>query len=117
MVLFPKSFKEVLAMHADKMRRQKATYLFESSWKRKYTERGIYKKLAKYVEKAGIQRKISPHHLRHFLLAWLKGQGIDNAFIQPYSGLASMQSLDVYKGISTHEAQKKYDEVIDQFPV
>jgi len=37
-VPFPQSFKEMLAMYADSMR--KAVYLFESSWKKKYTDRG-----------------------------------------------------------------------------
>ncbi|MCP4257474.1 MAG: tyrosine-type recombinase/integrase [Planctomycetes bacterium] len=70
-VPFPSSFKEVLAMHADRMRQDRAEYLFESSWKRKYTDRGIRKLLTKYAKEAGIKRKISPHRLRHFLLTWL----------------------------------------------
>jgi integrase/recombinase XerD len=116
-VPFPVSFKEVLAMHADKMRQQNAEYLFESSWKRKYTDRGIRKILAKYANEAGIKRNISPHRLRHFLLTWLKKQGIDDSFIQPYSGHSTRQSLEVYSKLSIEEAQKKYDQVIKRFPV
>lgn len=116
-VPFPKPFKEVLAMHADRMREKNATYLFESSWKRRYTDRGIRKILSKYAEKAGITRAISPHRLRHFLLTWLKKQGIDDALIQPYSGHATRQSLEVYSKLSIHEAQEKYDQVISNFPV
>jgi integrase/recombinase XerD len=41
-VPFPVHFKEVLAMHVDSMRRSSATYLFESSWKRKYSK--LYRK-------------------------------------------------------------------------
>jgi integrase/recombinase XerD len=67
-VPFPVLFKEVLAMHVDRMHQQQATYLFESSWKRKYTDRGIRKILAKYAEEAGLSKPISPHQLRHFLL-------------------------------------------------
>ena len=116
-VPFPTSFKEVLAMHADKMRQQNAEYLFESSWKRKYTDRGIRKILAKYAKESGIKRNISPHRLRHFLLTWLKKQGIDDSFIQPYSGHSTRQSLEVYSKLSIEEAQKKYDQVINRFPV
>lgn len=116
-VPFPKGFKEVLAMHADRMREKNATYLFESSWKRRYTDRGIRKILSKYAEKAGITRAISPHRLRHFLLTWLKKQGVDDALIQPYSGHATRQSLEVYSKLSIHEAQEKYDQVISNFPV
>ena len=116
-VPFPASFKEVLAMHADKMRQKNAEYLFESNWKRKYTDRGVRKILAKYVELAGIKRNISPHRFRHFLLTWLKKQGIDDSFIQPYSGHSTRQSLEVYSKLSIEEAQEKYDQVINRFPV
>ena len=116
-VPFPTSFKEVMAMQADKMRQQKAKYLFESSWKRKYTDRGIRKILAKYADAAGLDKSMSPHQLRHFLLTWLKKQGIDDALIQPYSGHSSRQSLEVYSRLSIGEAQEAYDEVIGKFPV
>ena len=116
-VPFPASFKEVLAMHADKMRKQNAEFLFESSWKKKYTDRGVRKILAKYVKDAKIERNISPHRLRHFLLTWLKKQGIDDSFIQPYSGHSTRQSLEVYSKLSISEAQEKYDEVINKFPI
>lgn len=38
---------------------------------------------------AGLSHRISPRRLRHFLMTWLKKQGIDEALIQPYSGHAS----------------------------
>jgi integrase/recombinase XerD len=91
--------------------------LFESSWKRKYTDRGIRKILAKYAEAAGLDKSISPHQLRHFLLTWLKKQGIDDALIQPYSGHASRQSLEIYSRLSIGEAQEVYDQVMGKFPV
>ena len=113
----PTPVKEVLAMHVDRMLQLQATYLFESSWKRKYSDRGIRKILAKYAEEAGLSKPISPHQLRHFLLTWLKKQGIDDALIQPYSGHSSRQSLEVYSRLSIGEAQKIYDKVMVKFPV
>jgi integrase/recombinase XerD len=99
------------------MEQKQATYLFESSWKRKYSDRGIRKILAKYTEIAGLDKSISPHQLRHFLLTWLKKQGIDDALIQPYSGHSSRQSLEVYSRLSIGEAQEAYDQVMGKFPV
>ena len=55
-VPFPESFKELLAMHADKKRSDGATYLFESSWKKKYTDRGIRKILSKYSDRSFANR-------------------------------------------------------------
>lgn len=99
-VPFPHSFKEMLAMHADSMKKKQAVYLFESSWKKKYTDRGIRKILAKYSEAAGMTQNLSPHKLRHFLLTWLKKQGIDDALIQPYSDHESRKSLEVYSKLA-----------------
>ncbi|WP_028778599.1 tyrosine-type recombinase/integrase [Shimazuella kribbensis] len=64
-----------------------------------------------------IEQSISPHKLRHFLLTWLKKQGIDDALIQPYSGHASRQSLEVYSKLAIAEAQGEYERVILEFPV
>jgi len=92
-------------------------FLFESSWEKSYTDRGIRKIISKYAKEAGRERNISPHRLRHFLLTWLKQKGIDDAFIQPYSGHSTRQSLEVYSRLSIKEAQEKYNDVISQFPI
>ncbi|RCX10425.1 integrase/recombinase XerD [Anaerobacterium chartisolvens] len=117
MVPFPQSFKELLAMHHRSMKEKRAAYLFESSWKKKYSERGIRKIMAKYTNDAGIKQQLSPHKLRHFLFTWLKKQGVDDALIQPYSGHESRQTLEVYSKLAITEAQEKYDEVMGKFPV
>lgn len=116
-VPFPAAFKETLALHIATMARQGATHLFESSWKKPYSDRGVRKILARYATAAGLPQPISPHQLRHFLLTWLKKQGIDDALIQPYSGHASRQSLEVYSRLAIGEAQAEYEEVIGRFPV
>ena len=116
-VPFPPSFKEMLAMHADSMNKKRASYLFESTWKKKYTDRGIRKILAKYSEDAGLEKNMSPHKMRHFLLTWLKKQGIDDALIQPYSGHESRKSLEIYSKLSIADAQQEYNNTINKFPV
>jgi len=73
--------------------------------------------LARYAAQADLARPISPHRLRHFLFTWLKKQGIDDALIQPYSGHASRQSLEVYSRLVLAEAQEEYGQVIGRFPV
>lgn len=117
MVPFPERFKEVLALHMNSMKAKGASYLFESSWKKRYTDRGIRKILERYQEAAGLTKPISPHKLRHFLFTWLKKQGIDDALIQPYSGHASRQSLEIYSRLSLSDAQNHYDKAITRFPV
>lgn len=116
-VPFPDSFKEILATHAHNRREQGGKYLFESSWKKPYTDRGIRKILEQYSREAGMEHSISPHKLRHFLFTWLKKNEVDDALIQPYSGHESRKSLEIYSKLSIGEAQEKYEEVIGKFPV
>jgi site-specific recombinase XerD len=52
-------FRELLALHMQRMREKQATYLFESVRKRKYTDRGVRKMLERYAKTAGITRSMS----------------------------------------------------------
>lgn len=94
-VPFPATFKEALALHVDAQGKAAAAYLFESSWKKPYSTRGVRALLARYAEKAGFEHNMPPHRLRHFLFTWLKEKGIDDALIQPYSGHETRQSLEI----------------------
>ena len=116
-VPFPVSFRELLALHMQRMQEKQATHLFESVRKKKYTDRGVRKMLERYAKAAGITRSLSPHKWRHFLFTWLKKQGIDDALIQPYSGHESRQSLENYSRLSLADAQKEYDQVMGRFPI
>ena len=104
-------------MHMQALEDKGATFLFESSWKKTYSDRGVRRMLERYASAAGLEHNVSPHQLRHFLLTWLKKQGIDDALIQPYSGHASRKSLEIYSRLSIGEAQEEYNSVIDRFPI
>ncbi len=116
-VPFPSSFKETLSLHMDAQRTKGADFLFESSWKKPYSTRGVRALLARYAAKADLEHNMPPHRLRHFLFTWLKTQGIDDALIQPYSGHASRTSLEIYSRVALADAQESYDKVIERFPV
>jgi integrase/recombinase XerD len=117
LVLFPDSFKEILAMHVNNMNEKNAKYLFESSWNKKYTDRGMRKVFEKYSIKAGLEQNLSPHKMRHFLFTWLKKQGIDDALILPISGHESRKTLEIYSKLSLKDTKEVYDEVIHKFPI
>lgn len=116
-VPFPDGFKEILAIHAEATKGKGGKYLFESSWKKPYSDRAIRKILAQYAEAAEMEHAVSPHKLRHFLFTWLKKQGIDDALIQPYSGHESRQSLEIYSKLSLSDAQSAYDAKMSKFPI
>ena len=116
-VPFPSSFMEVLAVHVANAKKDKLNYLFESNWKKPYSDRGIRKILQKYSDEAGLERSISPHKLRHFLFTWMKKRGVDDALIQPYSGHETRKSLEVYSKLSLADCQDEYEEQIKSFPI
>lgn len=116
-VPFPQHFRETLHLFVTNERQKKAIYLFESNRKKAFTTRGIRKILANYAKEAGMEESLSPHKLRHFLLTWLKKQGIDDALIQPYSGHETRKSLEIYSRLSLTEAQKSYNKAIEKFPI
>ena len=72
--------------------------------------------LARYARAAGITRSMSPHKWRHSLFTWLN-QGIIDALIQPYSGHATRQSLEIYSRLSLADAQSSYNQAMERFPI
>ena len=104
-------------MHTQSITQKGGLYLFESSWKKPYTDRGILKILAVYSKEAGMKHSISPHKLRHFLFTWLKKQGIEDELIQSFSGHESRKSLEIYSKLSIGDAQESYENAITKFPV
>ena len=103
--------------HMANTKKEKATYLFESNWKKPYSDRGIRKILQKYSEEAGLEHSISPHKLRHFLFTWMKRKGVDDALIQPYSGHESRKSLEIYSKLSLNDCHDEYENQIKNFPI
>ena len=71
--------------------------------------------LARYAAQAGITSSMSPHKWRHFLFTRLKKEGIDDVLIQPYSGHATRQSLEVYSRLSLADVQPSYNQAMEHF--
>ena len=117
-VPIPQIFKEILAMHIDASKKKNAEYLFDSNWKRPYTDRGIRKISAQYSKAAGIKVNISPNTLRNFLFTWMKENKVEDALIQPYSGHKHIDSLEKYGKLATFkQAKEEYEKIIRKFPV
>jgi len=118
-VLFPSAFKEILKQHAFNTQNNGGTYLFESSWKKPYTDRGIRKILSMYSEMAGMENSVSPNTLRTFFISWLKHQGIDNAMLQTYCGVGSHNSLARYQtehAFEIEDVHEHYESAMQKLP-
>lgn len=70
-------------------------YLFVSSWKNSYSDRGIRKILMKYTKEAGIEHLILLlSHIKTFSIYLDEEKSVDDTLIQPYSGHDRRQSLE-----------------------
>jgi integrase/recombinase XerD len=107
-VLFPESFRLVIAGHLAANPRNK--FLFESGQCRPYSTRRIQQIVTDYGERAGI--KIHPHLLRHQMLTWLTRSGLTDAQIQLISGHSSKKSLEVYQHMGLGSVEKVYQDAV-----
>lgn len=73
------------------------------------TTRSVERHLERYVQQLGLQRKISPHALRHSFATHLLAGGADIRSIQELLGHASLSTTQRYTAVSFEQLQSVYD--------
>lgn len=86
------------------------TPLFVNSYGRRAMPRTLYKVVSLAVKRAGLQRHVSPHTLRHTFATHLMNSGADLRSISEMLGHANLSSTQVY----THVDMKRLMEVYSQ---
>jgi integrase/recombinase XerD len=71
-------------------------FLFLNNRGGKLSRMGIWKILSKYVKIAGIERKVSPHTLRHSFATHLLAGGADLIAVQELLGHADITTTEIY---------------------
>lgn len=82
--------------------------LFLNRWGERLTGRGIRKILNKYVEKISLERKISPHTLRHTFATHLLNAGADLRSVQELLGHSRLSSTQVYTHLTGERLKQVY---------
>ena len=85
------------------------THLFEGPHGNKYSGSSVLKIVVMAAEKAGIQKKVTPHMLRHSFATHLLENGTDIRHIQLLLGHSSTKTTEIY----THVANRSFMEIKD----
>jgi site-specific recombinase XerD len=84
--------------------------LFVNARGGRLTERGIEWIVDAYAEKAGINRKVSPHAFRHSFATHLVARGADIRAVQELLGHASVSTTQIYAHVDMERLRKVYDQ-------
>ena len=83
-------------------------YLFLNSRGRKFSRMGIWKIIRRWAEKAGIEKNVHPHTLRHSFATHLIEGGADTRAVQEMLGHISIATTQIYTHISMKKITETY---------
>ena len=105
-----KTIKEYIDEERPKLlRSKKGNALFLNARGDRLTRQGFWQKLKEYAKTAGLDKKISPHTLRHSFATHMLNGGADLRSVQELLGHANISTTQVYTHLTTEQVRKSYD--------
>jgi len=101
----PKFLMKRLKKQYERQKENNQEFLFTGP-KGKLTDRNLQKIVRVVAKKAGINKEVSPHTLRHSFATHLLENGVDIRKIQELLGHADLSTTQIYTHISTEELKK-----------
>jgi len=114
MVLMGKPASEALRNYLEQGRprllgdKKKTNALLLNRYGQRIPERRVQKMLEDYAKKAGIEKRVHPHILRHTFATHLLDGGADLRVVQELLGHAQLSSTQIYTHVTKSQARKVY---------
>lgn len=103
-VSMPKKLKHLLKGHLRS--EQPSTYFFEGQKGGQYSSSSVQRVVKSTVLKAGIDKRVTPHMLRHSFATHLHDVGMDIRNIQRLLGHSSTKTTEIYTYISKRDIRR-----------
>lgn len=100
---------EALMAYAQ-VRSKKSSALFLNKTGGRLTTRSIRNIINKYIQRAGLHKKVSPHAIRHSFATHLLNRGADLRSVQELLGHMNLSTTQIYTHLTTEKLKSVYDQ-------
>ena len=103
-----KALNDYLPLRKERLKEKNNDSLILDTMGKAITARGIYYIIEKYILKAGLSKKVSPHTFRHSFATGMVNEGADIRVVQELLGHASISTTQIYTHTGIERLKKVY---------